>query len=305
MGGMHHLGLTAFLALALAQGGCAAVDAVKDANIPELVGLAEDEPCVLTRREGRKLAGAYLRQPKGDAQSFDVLFISGKESRRDLPRKLELDNRTLRRLGGDPLEGLRGSSRSTVKLRAGFRTSGELPNVYDIGYRAAGVDYGGAVVVGSSPAGDEIPTSGAASYSGRIVVDVTSPASDGGAAAQGAGRFTLTAGYGTRRAELTVDLAGAGLPFTSLRWSNLYLCGARFVSSGQGQVTATNRAGTTAPPFQTGTEPVALKSRLESVLIAAEDRPAAPQGVGGVFAVQSDLGSISGVFLSDLPGGTP
>lgn len=311
MGGMREFGLKAVsrltvLALVLAQTGCAAVDAVKDANLPELVGLADDEPCVLTRREGRKLAGAYLRKPEGDAQGYEVLFISGKESRSDLPRKLELDNRTLRRLGGNPLgEGLRGSSRSTVKLRPGFRTSGEVPNVYDLAYRAAGVNFGGTLVVGSSPAGDEIPTSGAASYSGRIVVDLASPASDGGTAAQGVGRFTLTAGYGTQRARLTVDLAGAGLPFTSLSWDNLYLCGARFVSSGQGQVLVTDRAGKTAPPFQTGAEPAALTSRLEAALVAAENRPAPPQGVGGVFAVQSDLGTISGIFLSDQPGGTP
>lgn len=311
MGGTEKRGLKALsrlpaLAVTLALAGCAVADIVKDANIPELVGLAEDEPCVITTREGRKLAGAYLRRPIGDAQGYDVLFISGKESRSDLPRSLELDDRTLRRLGGNPLgDGLRGSSRSTVKLTPGFRSSGKVPNVYDLSYRAAGVDYGGALVVGSSPAGDEIPTSGGASYSGRIAVSVTSPASDGGAAAQGIGRFTLTAGFGTKRANLDVDLSGAGLPFTRISWDNLYLCGARFVSSGQGQVTVTDRAGKTAPPFQTGAEPAALNSRLEAVLVAPETRPAPPQGAGGVFAVQSDLGSISGVFLSDQPGGAP
>lgn len=311
MGGLRHLWRKTWvslpvLALVALQGGCAAVDAVKDANIPELVGLAEDEPCVLTPREGRKLAGAYLRQPKGDAQSFDVLFVSGKESRSDLPRKLELDDRTLRRLGGNPLEdGLRGSSRSTVKLRPGFRSGAALPNVYDLGYRAAGVDYGGTLVIGSSPAEDEIPTGGAASLTGRIVVDIGSPTSDGQPVTRGVGRFTLTAGYGAQRGNLNVDLSGAGLPFTRLSWTNLYLCGARFVSSGQGQVLATGRDGRTAPPFQTPDGPTPLKSQLEAVLIAAEARPAPPQGIGGVFAVQSDLGSISAVFLSDQPQGAP
>lgn len=269
------------------------------------MGLAEDEPCVLTRREGRGLAGAYLRRPEVDAQNYDVVFVSGKESRADLPRSLVLDDRTLRRLGGDLAAGLRGSSRSTVRQQPGFSSGGQMPNVYDLGYRAAGVDYGGTLVVGPSPAGDEIPTSGAASYSGRIVVELGTPASGGDAAAQAVGRFTLSAGYGTRRANLTVDVPSGGLPFTQLSWTNLYLCGARFVSSGQGQVMVTSRDGARAAPFQTGSEPVELQSRLEAVLVAPDNRPAPPQGVGGVFAVQSDLGSITGVFLSDGQGGAP
>lgn len=285
--------------------GCAVVDGVK--NAMKDAAKPEEPSCDLLPYEKRQMAGAYLRWPGADARSHVVLHVTGGESRGGLPQTLDLGGGIhLDRIsGGDVRErGLSGTNRSTLKLRPGFSPDVTLPNVYDLGYRGDDLDYAGVMVAGALPGAEEIPTSGSASYGGKVVVGLGA-ADSGGATAQAEGRFTLTVGYGTQRAGLRIDLPGGALPFTGLDWSNLYLCGARLVSSGQGEVTVNDATGATYPPFGTASQPVPLVSRFDAVLIAPAERPAAPEGTGGVFLIQSDLGTITGVFLSDQPGGTP
>ncbi|MFV0299877.1 MAG: hypothetical protein ACK5IP_03170 [Paracoccus sp. (in: a-proteobacteria)] len=290
----------ALLALTLGLAGCAALNALKEAAEPV------PQPCTAPPLDRNSLAGAYLRWPAVESQSFDAIFVTGSASRAGQPRSLQIGDLSLDRIGGGDAQGrgLRGSRGSTLKLQPGFGASGKLPNVYDLGYRATEGEFAGTVVLGPGPAGDEIPTSGTTGHGGRVVVQLGTPAGAGGAAVQAVGRFTLAAGYGTRRGTFTADLAGGGLPFSRITWSNLYLCGGRFVSSGQGEVLVTDGGGT-HPPFRSGAEPVPLVSHFEAALIAPPTRPGPPTGAGGVFAVQSDLGAITGVFLSDQPGAAP
>lgn len=297
------------LALSLALAGCGAFDGVKNASIAELVGLADGQPCTISQSEGQQLTGAYLRRPGIEAQSHDVLYVSGKPNRAGQPGLLAVDDRSLRGLGGDPQgeKGLTGSNRSSARLLPGFAPGAGLPNVYALSYHADHLGYAGTLVIGHSPAQQEIPTSGATSFRGRIVLDLSDPAGAGQMGGQGAvqavGSFTMTVGYAAQRARLEVDLHEGGLPFTRLSWDNLYLCGGRVVSSGQGQVTVSDRAGRSLPPFQSGAGPARLTSRLEASLFAPQTRPAPPFGLGGVLSVKSDLGAITGVFLSASPEG--
>ena len=283
----------ALLALAIVLAGCTAPQATD----------GPDLSCVVAPRDDGRLAGAYLRWPAAEAESFAVIGVTGDESRSGQPRTIAIGDLTLQRIGGRDVQGagLRGSDRSTLKLRPGFGAAPKLPNVYDLGYSWDGADYAGLLAIGHSPGADEMPTSGGATYSGVVLVEMGGPAGAGGSARpQATGRFTLTAGFGTQRGQFTADLAGGGLPFTRISWSNLFLCGGRFVSSGQGQVLVTDAAGT-HPPFQGGADPVPLVSSFAAALIAPATRPAAPFGVGGAFAVQSDLGAITGTFMTDAP----
>lgn len=291
-------------ALVFGLPGCAVVDGVKNAMKD---AAKPDEPsCEMAPREERQIAGAYLRWPATDALSHDVVHVTGRESRAGLPQTLDLAGTHLDRIGGADARtrGLSGTSRSVLKLRPGFSAAGALPNVFDLTYRGGDMDYAGVMVAGASPGAEEIPTGGGASFSGRVQLGL-GPALAGGASAQAMGRFTLTVGYGSKRAGLRIDLSGGALPFARLDWSNLYLCGARLVSSGQGEVSVTDASGASAPPFARAGQPVPLLSRFDAVLIAPDARPAPPAGIGGVFLIQSDLGTITGVFLSDPPGGTP
>lgn len=280
------------------------MDTVKDSPTAQVLGLVLDQPCTLTPREGRRLSGAYLRSPVVAPLGFELLFVQGREGKTGLPRSFVIDGSAVRRLSDGVDDTLTGSRRSRVTLVSGFAPKDSLPNVYTTAYRTDKIDYTGSAVVGASVAGFEIPTSGAQIFSGRIEVTLTAQSDDGTPTSQRAiGTFELAAGYGAKRAQFTAKDLGGSLPFDTLSWSNLYQCGTRLLSSGEGRVTI--KSGTDVPtvPFQTGRDPVALNAIFESSLFAPEERPALPEKAGGIFIVQSDVGTITGVFLSDAVGG--
>ncbi|MDE0968750.1 MAG: hypothetical protein OSA51_05010 [Octadecabacter sp.] len=280
------------------------VDAVKGNETAQILGLVLDQPCTLTSREGRRLAGAYLRRPIIAPLGFDLLFINGRESRAGLPRSLIIDDTALRRLKDrNEDDTLTGSHRSTATLHAGFAPESTLPNVYALAYRANKIEYTGPLVVGPTMAEFEIPTSGSQTFAGRIDVSLFTQSPDGSPlSATSTGTFEMSTGYGEKRAHFTVSGLGADLPFESLSWTNLYQCGARLVSSGEGRVTTKSESNAATPPFQTDQTPVPLNSMFESSLFAPATRPALPEKVGGTFVIQSDVGTITGVFLSDVAG---
>ena len=117
------------------------------------------------------------------------------------------------------------------------------------------------------------------------------------------GRFTASIGFGSGRSTFTVDAlqvtSGAALPFATLTWGPLGLCGARVVSSGQGAIKLVAEDGRKVSPFLTGRAPTPLRSSFEAAQFAADDRPGPPGRFGGVFLIESDEGTISAVFLSD------
>lgn len=279
------------------------VDDVKASQTAQLVGLVLDQPCVLTPREGRRLAGAYLRQPTAAPDGYDPIFITGRENKAGLPRSVVFDDKAVRRMNANTQTGdLAGSRRSNAVPRAGFAAPNSLPNVYDLTYRADKIDYQGALVVGNSMAAFEVPTSGAQRFTGRIEVTLKTPNGRGGSISRSAtGTFVMNTGYGSKRAQFTAQGLRAGLPFDRLNWTNLYLCGTRIVSSGEGEVTIASPNVAATAPFQSEGAPVALRSVFESSIFAPEARPAAPANIGGVLVVQSDAGTITGVFLSSQP----
>lgn len=292
---MRVLGI--YLSLCLLSG-CGAVEAVQTSKTFELLGLAPDEPCVVTKREGRRLAGAYLRQPTASAGS-DVFFVTGKASRKGLPRNLEFNDLTVRRIrptDDGPLEGARRSVATPIK---GLGVANALPAAYDMTYRAERIDYEGPVVVGPSPTGFEIPTTGQVIYEGAVQLTLTS-ASENGAPVETVkiASFTATVGYGSQQARFAVDASGTGLPFEGVQWSRLGICGSRVTSSGQGQVFFVQGDGSRQIPFQVGRTVTPLRALLESSQFASEDRPGPPDSYGGTFAISGDVGTLVGVFIA-------
>ncbi|MCY4333712.1 MAG: hypothetical protein OXC60_03455 [Litoreibacter sp.] len=286
------------VALASCEG---VVDDVKASPTAQLVGLVKNQPCVLTAREGRRLAGAYLRQPVA-AKGYDPIFVTGRITRKGLTRNVAFDDRAIRRLR--PLQdedGFEGSRSSIAVARASFGMRADLPKVYDLTYSTRKIDYEGPLVLGRSAAGFEVPTSGSQVFSGRVEMELTRP---GGEAQPLLGQFTFTAGYGSKRGVMDVaGITGEGasdLGFIQLTWDQLFLCGTRFVSSGQGSLKAqTPDDGPVLAPFQTGREPVPLRATFEATQFAPPDRPGPPTSLGGVFVLESDVGTLSAVFLSE------
>jgi len=280
-----------------------AFDEFQKTEAAQLVGLAPDEPCVLTRREGKRLAGAYLRQPVA-ALGFDPVFIDGRVNRKRLARNIQFDDTALRRLRPQDDDGFAGSRKSVAIPRAGFGRNDQLPSVFDLTYRTKKVNYEGPLVVGPGAAAPEIPSSGTAVFTGRVELDLLRFSEDGELTKRKAtGQFRFEAGYGSGRGTLAISDLSGDLGFTELTWTRLFLCGTRFVSSGQGEVRVSS-GKRSSYPFQTGREPVPLRSIFEASQFAAVDRPGPPLWFGGVLLVESDAGTISAVFLSDDPAPT-
>ncbi len=267
------------------------------------VAMGPIEACIPSRKDGKRLLGAYLRRVEA-AQGYEMFSVTGKARSSGLPRNLAFDDRKIRRLRGGGDGPLTGSRRSTVTPHPGFAATGTLPAVYELSYRAEKIDYTGALVVGNSAAGFEIPTTGRMVHSGRIALTLSLFDAAGGAAvATAEGRFTASIGFGSGRSTFTVDAlqvtSGAALPFATLTWGPLGLCGARVVSSGQGAIKLVAEDGRKVSPFLTGRAPTPLRSSFEAAQFAADDRPGPPGRFGGVFLIESDEGTISAVFLSD------
>ncbi len=277
--------------------GCGAVEAVQTSKTFELLGLAPDDPCVVTRREGKRLAGSYLRQVSA-SEGGDVFFVAGKTSRQGLPRNLEFNDLTVRRIrptGEGPLEGAR---RSVATPISGLGIAGELPAAYTLSYRAERIDYDGPVVVGPSPTGFEIPTTGQVIYEGDVQLTLTAATEDGTTETVTLAKFIAEIGYGSQQARFSIDTSGAGLPFDGVQWSRLGICGTRVTSSGQGQVLFLQPDGARLVPFQGGRDATPIRALLESSQFASDDRPGPPDSYGGTFVIAGDIGTLTGVFIA-------
>ncbi|MDW3223296.1 MAG: hypothetical protein R8G34_10480 [Paracoccaceae bacterium] len=288
---------------AVALTSCGPIDAFKSSAVGERLGLAPVEPCNVTKLEGKRLIGAYLRQVTA-TEGYDMFSITGVPRSSGLPRNLAFDDSKIRRLSLSGEGELSGSRRSTVIPREGFPKSDTLPAVYDMTYRADRIDYTGPLVVGTSAAGFEIPTTGRALYSGTVQVSLTNFLEDGTintSLAQGS--FSVDIGYGSGRARFLAKslevTEGAALPFDSLTWANLGVCGTRVISSGQGSVKVVSEEGRTTSPFAIGRSVAPARSNFESMQFANQERPAPPDAFGGIFSIESDIGTLSAVFLSD------
>lgn len=288
---------------ALVLSSCGPIDAFKSSSVGERLGLAPVEPCNVTKLEGKRLIGAYLRQVKA-TEGYDMFSITGVPRSSGLPRNLAFDDSKIRRLSLSGEDELTGSRRSNVTPREGFPKSDTLPGVYDMTYRADRIDYTGPLVVGTSAAGFEIPTTGRALYSGTVQITLTNFLEDGSIeTSQAQGSFSVDIGYGSGRARFVANSLevsdGAALPFESVTWSNLGVCGTRVISSGQGSVQVVSDEGRTTSPFATGRSVAPARSNFESMQFASQERPAPPDAFGGIFSVESDIGTLSAVFLSD------
>ncbi|MGC3939752.1 hypothetical protein ACOTTU_18250 [Roseobacter sp. EG26] len=280
---------------------CGAVEAVQTSKTFELLGLAPDEPCVVTKREGRRLAGSYLRQVAA-SEGSDVFFVTGKTSRKGLPRNLNFSDLTVRRIRPTDDGPLEGSRRSVAKPIEGLGVDGQLPAAYTMSYRAERIDYEGPVVVGPSPTGFEIPTSGRIVYSGDVQLTLATSPGDGATSYKTEmAKFTAIIGYGSQQASFKIDTSGTDLPFAGVQWSRLGICGTRVTSSGMGQVLFVQPDGGRQVPFQSGRDQTPIRALLESSQFAREDRPGPPDSFGGTFIVAGDTGTLTGVFIAIQP----
>ena len=303
---MHSVtGIFAPLALVLTLSGCGLAKKVQSIPLVEKLGLGEEVPCDINLYQQRRMTGAYLQSAVG-TPGGTTQYVTGRASRVPLPRNLILEDGKIKRLSRREQDGetvLKGSKRAVAEPISGMGSGDALPQAYDLSYRLQKVDYKGPLVVGQSPTAQEMPGSGQARMSGPVRITFTSTDTEGSTATtEATGVFTMLIGYGTGRASFSASAfevkSGPALPFARLSWSRLGLCAPRVVSSGQGGTSFFDSDGGRVALLDPGTEPAALMA-FESSQFAASDRPAPPGAVGGVFAIQGNAASITGVFLSE------
>ncbi len=307
-----NLGTALPLTLSLiALGGCeqieGAVTAIRETTPFEIIGLGPDLPCDVDRFEARRMTGAYLQQVAG-SRGGTTFAVTGRvrDSSAPLPRNLGIDDSKIRGISAAADGSLSGWRQSTATPIDALNTRDALPLAYDLSYQADGVTYEGPLVVGLPPVQEEFPLLGQATRSGGILITYTATGDDGQPiVTEASGDFSMQIGYGSGRATLRAGAfqvtSGPQLPFAAMRWTQLGLCGARIVSSGQGIVSLTDQDGGRIPTLGRDADPTAGTLVLESSQFAASSTTNGPTDIGGVFAIQGDASSITAVFLSRGP----
>ncbi|MEO9651735.1 MAG: hypothetical protein ABJ360_18270 [Roseobacter sp.] len=283
-------------------GACAAISArLEKQPVTRVTALAPTQSCAASELNERRLAGAYLRGSAAAGATFAPVLVTGRDNQNALDPDLTFnDQAQTQEVEGIPGTVYQGPRSASSEVRDGFGPKQSLPNVFDVSYSIDDVAFNGPLVIGSGAFLYEIPSSGETLFSGSIALEIIAT-DDGGASntLRINGRFTMKAGYGSARGELTANAFDVELPFDTLKWTGLFLCGTRFVSSGKGVVTVQKGEGAALSPFKADRAPAAFRALFESSLLAASERPAPPVAYGGVFVIQSDNGTMTAVFLSD------
>ncbi|MFK7762657.1 MAG: hypothetical protein AB8B62_05310 [Roseobacter sp.] len=290
--------------LCIALTGCGPIRARLDAlPTTRVTTLPATQTCDAPEQNENRLTGAYLRQSDASGLTFVPVMVTGRENRNGLTENVTVNDQSqTREVAQSGLTTFEGSKDAVAKALPGFGPTGILPNVYDVTYSAKDTTFRGPMVLGPGSFNREIPSSGARLFTGSIALTLITQTEDGAPSELSArGRFSMEAGYGSARGSLTANGFDAALPFESLKWRNLFLCGTRFVSSGQGVVTVQTENGPPLPPFKADREAAAFTALFESGQFTPQDRLGPPVAIGGVFVIQSDSGTLTGVFLSDQP----
>ena len=162
---------------------------------------------------------------------------------------------------------------------------------------------------GRVPAPRALPTTGTTRYTGRATLDAQLTGEDGTVSEIAAsGAATLSVGWGSGQARLSLsnlaprDGAAPALPFVTLDWARLGLCGARIVSTGQGTFRTIDAEERRVRPLAgpDGDGPPA-RAIVESAVFAGADPAALPATAAGVFLIQGDGGALRGAFTARSP----
>ncbi|WP_375229596.1 hypothetical protein [Roseobacter sp. S98] len=306
------------LALLIGTAGCSVLEELPLPELPEiglpeflkptetdrLIGIAPAAgSCIAEDKDDKEMAGSLLRRSAAAGYDYDTVLLTGRSSNLGLAPRFSFIDRSaqVEERPSDSTPGV-GSRKADASERGGFGTSGSLPNVYDVSYNIFDQEFSGPMVIGPGAAEIEIPSTGSVTFAGPIALELIT-ADEGGTISviRAKGRFAFTAGYGSGQGTFAASGFDAELPFDQISWTNLFQCGGRFVSSGKGVVTVQKGDGPPLPPFKTGRDAVPFRAVFESAQFAPEERPAPPVSAGGTFLIESDAGTLTGVFLSDLP----
>ena len=283
-----------WIVLALALAGCSRSEPPEE-RPSRIVEVAVPEGCEVQPTAPRQLAGAYLRETEGPGL-FEMLVLRGLEGTNALPPVVRMDDAPVRPRPRGVVGSFVNPRPATADPLARLSGAGGARG-YVLSYGGGDLAYSGIAVVGETPAGAELPTSGSLRLSGPAELVLRGP--DGQEVAV-AGQVEAVLGYGSgsmvmRLSDLVAE-DGVDLPFAAVTWSGLGLCGTRIVSTGRGSVRVTAGDGRIVTPFGPEGAPTAALSTLDGFLTSGEERGEGPRGAGGVLLIQGDSASLRGGF---------
>ncbi len=274
--------------------GCSRPDEAEE-RPSRLVAFATPEGCELSPVAPRQMAGAYLRETEGPG-IFDTVILRGTENTNALAPALRVDDAPVRPrptgVLGRAINTRPGTAVPVERLEGVGGARG-----YILSYAGDGLSHMGLAVVGETPAGAEMPTSGQLRLSGPAVLTLRGAGGED-VALSGQVEAVVGFGSGTMALRLSQIVAEDGRtpPFATITWSGLGLCGTRIVSTGRGSVRVTGEDGRIITPFGRDGAPTAALSTLDGALTAGAARGDAPGGAGGVLMIQGDAASLRGGF---------
>jgi hypothetical protein len=286
------IGVLGLVALLLASCGRPGDDEERPSRLVEFI---TPEGCELLPNDPRQMAGAYLREIEGPG-IFDGIVMRGIERTNALRADVRVDERPVRPRPRGEIGSLINTRPGTAEPISGLGGHGGARG-YTLRYAGDGLSYTGIALVGETPGGAEVPTSGQVRLSGPAELILRT---NDGQDVPLSGHIDAVLGYGSRsgmlRLSQIVPRDGRALAFAAVTWSGLGLCGTRIVSTGQGSVRVTGADGRIVTPFGSEGAPTAARSTLNGFLIAGAERPSAPGGAGGVMLIQGDAASLRGGF---------
>lgn len=198
-----------------------------------------------------------------------------------------------------------GTATPNAFLNDGLAAASPGVAAYDVAF-SADRDPGqvGQLVIGPATPDGLMATAGTARFSGPVVLTLTSfqeTGTDKPGTVSATGTATLQVSYASKLGNLMItDLKrqgdGGALPFVTLEWLGLTVCGARIGSSGAGSFEFFDRED--SPVNFAGGEDGSPASSAEfnSRFFGLSDTTR-PQSFGGGFLVQGDSGVASAVFV--------
>jgi hypothetical protein len=281
------------LVVGLALASCGLFGSDEEAEAPV-------DPCPRADLPARRLVGAVIREPAG-VGAFEILPVDGKTRRSGQLSRLHIGDYTFKaRPGADGgLDGRRGARAEPI---AGL--DARSLGAYAVSYTYDGDAYAGRVAIGLPAPGSMMATAGQGHYRGpvRLMVQDRRPEAAGGPV-EVAGTADIQVRFGSRQVDMRFEglapQAGA-LPFESMSWTGIGMCGARVGSTGKGGFQALGAGGRAVNFVGAAAQSPGGAAALDATFYGFDAARAQPKEIGGVLLVQGDSGVISGIFAAAL-----
>ena len=261
------------------------------------------DPCaVAPDPEPRDRMGTVVSR-RDVAPVFAIAPLPGRVWRNGDLSRLYFDDHTFRTERDPATGGYRGLRGASLTPLPALETGQADMLAFDITYApGGGATFHGQLVIGPETPPSQMARVGGATYRGTVALELARYADGPGDPVTHVGAVTVTAGFGTRRADvvvsgLTAAKATDGPALAGVEWRNLAICAARVSSDGAGVFTLKGAGGAPVNPVGPAKDAPGGAAILDARFYGAPV-DGAPPAIGGAILITGDHGAVSGVFTA-------